>query len=83
MLTKSQNLSQNSHFVIDRCFVVPTSYWLKGICTRNKLSQGFQNHRWFPVIIFSVKIADLGSLKWVTGGIFKISKQFQRSKLKL
>ncbi len=37
----------------------------------------------FPVNIFSVKIAALGSLKRVTGRIFKISKRFQRSKLKL
>ncbi len=37
----------------------------------------------FPVSVFSVKIAVLGSLKRVTGRMFKISKYFQRSKLKL
>jgi hypothetical protein len=41
-----------------------------------------QNHRRLPVSIFSVKISALGSLKRVTGSIFKISKSFQKSKLK-
>ncbi len=40
-------------------------------------------YRWLPVSIFSVKIAAFGSLKRVTGRIFKTSKQFQRSKKKL
>ncbi len=43
----------------------------------------FQNHRRLPVISFSVKIAALGSLKRITGRIFKISKLFRRSKPKL
>jgi hypothetical protein len=34
-----------------------------------------QNHRRLPVSIFSVKIAALGSLKRVTGRIFKIFKR--------
>jgi hypothetical protein len=42
-----------------------------------------QNHRRLPASIFSVKLAALRSLKRVIGRIFKISKQFQRSKLKL
>jgi hypothetical protein len=41
------------------------------------------SHRRLPVLIFSVKITALGSLKLVTGRIFKISKKFLRSKLKL
>jgi hypothetical protein len=42
-----------------------------------------QNIRQLPVCIFRVKIAALGSLKMVTELIFKLSKLFQRSKLKL
>ncbi len=57
-------------------------------CARINLLQAasgmvLQNHRRLPVSIFSVKVAALGSLKRVTGRIFKISKSFQRSKLKL
>jgi hypothetical protein len=59
-----------------------------GKMRKNNLSQAasgmiLQNHRRLPVSIFSVKIAAFWSLKKVTGRIFKISKQFQRSKLKL
>jgi hypothetical protein len=36
-----------------------------------------QNQRWLPVGIFSVKIAALGSLKRVTGGIFKLVSNFK------
>ncbi len=48
-------------------------------CVRTNLSRAasgmiLQNHRWLPVCIFSVKIAVLGSLKWVTGTIFISSK---------
>ncbi len=73
--------------VIRRCSLVPTSHWLQGKCARINLPSAafgiiLQNHRRPPVSIFSVKIAVLGSLKRVTGRIFKISKNFQRSKLK-
>jgi hypothetical protein len=58
---------------------VPSSHWLQGKCARINLSQAasgiiLQDHRRLPVSIFSVKIAALGSLKGVTGRIFKISK---------
>jgi hypothetical protein len=66
-------------FVVCQCSIVPASRWLPGKCARINLSQAasgmiFQNHRRLPVSIFSVKIAALGTLKWVTGRIFKISK---------
>jgi hypothetical protein len=35
------------------------------------------NHRRLPVIIFSVKIVRLGSLKWVTRRIFKLLSNFK------
>ncbi len=57
--------------VIGRCSLVPTSHWLQGKCARINLSQ---NQKRLPVCIFSVKIAAWGSLKRVTGRIFKISK---------
>jgi hypothetical protein len=71
-----------------RCSLVPTSHCLWGKCARIDLSQAasgmiLQNHRWLPVSIFSIKIATVGTLKQVIGRIFKISKKFQRSKLKL
>ncbi len=40
-----------------------------------------QNHRRLPVSIFSVKIAALGSLKRVTGRIFKIVSNFKGASL--
>jgi hypothetical protein len=86
MLTKA--LLRIPFSVIGRCSRVPTSHWMQGKCARINLSQAasgmiLQNHRRLPVEIFSVKIAALGSFKQVTGRIFKISKYFQRSKLKL
>ncbi len=65
--------------VIGRCSLVPTSHWMQGKCARINLSLVafsivLQNHRRLPVSIFSVKITALGSLKRVTGRIFKISK---------
>jgi hypothetical protein len=64
--------------VIGRCSLVPTSYWIQGKFARITLFQAascmiLQNHRRLPVSIFSVKIAALGSLKRVTGRIFKIN----------
>jgi len=47
-------------------------HWLQGKFAR-KTSMSLQNHRRLPVSIFSVKIAALASLKWITGSIFKIS----------
>jgi hypothetical protein len=57
---------------------MPTSYWLEEKSARIKLSQAasgmiLQNRKRLPVSIFSAKIAALGSLKCVTGRIFKIS----------
>ena len=77
MLTKT--LLKTSFSVIGRCSLVPISHWLQGKCTRINLSKVassiiLQNHRRLPVCLFSVKIAALGSLKRVTGRIFKISK---------
>ncbi len=74
--------------VVGLCSPVPTCNWLQGKCAIINLSQAasgmiLQNHRWLPVSIFSVKIAAVGSLKRVSKRIFKISKYFQRSKLKL
>jgi hypothetical protein len=63
--------------LIGGCSLVPTSHWwLQGKCARIILSQAassmiLNNHRRLPVSIFSVKIAALGSLKRVTGWIFK------------
>jgi hypothetical protein len=64
--------------VIGRCSLEPTSHWILGKFARITLSQAascmiLQNHRRLPVSIFSVKIAALGSLKPVTGRIFKIN----------
>jgi hypothetical protein len=58
---------------------MPTSPWLWGKCGRINLSLAafgiiLQNHWRLPVIIFSAKIAALGSFKRVTGRILKISK---------
>jgi hypothetical protein len=67
---------------------VLTSHWLQGKCARKNNLSGeassfvLKNHRRLPVGIFSVKIAALGSLKRVTGRIFKISKKFQKNKAK-
>jgi hypothetical protein len=65
--------------VIGRCSLMPTSNWLQGKCALiNPLLAVFgmvlQNRKWIPLSIFSVKIAALGSLKRLTGRIFKISK---------
>jgi hypothetical protein len=73
--------------VIGRWSLVPTYHWLQGKCASINLSQAasgmiLQYHRWLPVCIFRDKIAALGSLKRVTGRIFKITK-LVRSKLKL
>ena len=53
--------------------------YLKIIMRKINLSQEAsgmisQNYMGLPVNIFSVKIVDLGSLKRVTGSIFKINK---------
>ena len=74
--------------VIGRCSLVSASHCLQGKCARINLSQAasgmiLQNHKRLPVSIFSVKIVALGSLKGVTERIFKLSKQFQNSRLKL
>ncbi len=84
MMCKKQKMLTETLFkiplsVIGRCSLVPTSYWLQGKCARINLSQAapgiiLQNHRRPPVSSFSVKIAILGSSKWVTGRIFKMSK---------
>jgi hypothetical protein len=60
---------------IGRCSSLATSYWLQGKCERISTLNAasaliLQNRRLLPVSIFSVKIAALGSLKWVTGMIF-------------
>ncbi len=73
------NPPQNSPLCDWSMSLPPTSHWLQGNCARINLSQAascmiLQNHRWLLVSIFSVRIASLGSLKWVTGSIFKISK---------
>ena len=74
-----------SFSVIGRCSLVPTSHWLQGKYAGINVSQAsfmiIQNHRRLPISIFSVKVAALWSLKRVTGRIFKIGKQFRRSKL--
>jgi hypothetical protein len=73
-------LKTSSDFSVNgRCSLVPTSYWLQRKCARINLSQAasgmiIQNHRQLPVNILSVIIAAFGSLKRVTGNIFKISK---------
>ncbi len=77
MLTET--LLNISFSVIVQCFLVPTSPWLQEKCVGINLSPTafgiiLQNHRRLPVSIFSIKIAALGSLKRVTGRIFKISK---------
>ncbi len=77
MLTET--LLRSPLSVICRCSLVPTSHWLQGKCARINLSQAaygmiLQNHWRLPVNISSVKIAASGSLKRVTGRIFKISK---------
>jgi hypothetical protein len=59
------------------------SHWLQGKCVRTNLSQAaagmiLKDQRRVPVR--SVKITALGPLKRITGSIFKISKEFQRSK---
>jgi hypothetical protein len=64
-------------YVIGQYFLVPTSHWLQGKCTRINFSRAasgviLHNHKQLPVSIFSVKITALGS--GVTGGIFKIIK---------
>jgi hypothetical protein len=57
--------------VIGRFPLVTTSHWLQGKCARINFSQAapgiiLQNHRRPPLSIFDVKIAILGSSKWVT-----------------
>ncbi len=68
--------------VISRCSLVPTPHWLQGKCAIIYLSQEafgiiLQNHRRHPVSIFSVKIAALGPLKWVTRRIYKLVSNFK------
>jgi hypothetical protein len=75
MLTKT--ILRVPFSVIGPCFLVQNSYWLQGKCAKIKLSQAasgriLHNHSKLPVRNFSVKIASLGSLKRVTGRIFKI-----------
>jgi hypothetical protein len=57
---------------------VPTSHSLLGKCARMRKKCGFQydftESQRLSVSIFGVKITALGSLKRVTGRIFKISK---------
>jgi hypothetical protein len=53
-----------------------------GECTRINLTQAAScmnllNHRRLPVSIFNAKIATLGSLKGVTGKIFKLVNNFK------
>ncbi len=84
----TETLLKIAFSVIGRCPLVPTSHWRQGKCARIYLSQAasgmiLQNHRRLSVSIFSVKFIALGYLKGVTGRIFKISKLFQRSNLKL
>jgi hypothetical protein len=50
--------------------------------TRAPFGMNLQNHRQLPVSIFNVKIASLGSLKRVTGKIFKLVSNF-KGELKL
>jgi hypothetical protein len=74
--------------VIGRCSLGPTSHWLQGKCARIILFPAafgiiLQNHRGLPVSIFSFKITALGLWSGILEGFFKISRQFQRSKLKL
>jgi hypothetical protein len=76
MLT--ENLLKIPFSVIGRSSLVPTSHWMQGKYAKINLSQAafgmiLQNHRRLPVSIFSVKISSVGSLKLVTGRIFKIS----------
>jgi hypothetical protein len=61
--------------VIGRYSLLTTSHWLQGKCTRINAASGIilQNHRRLPLSISNVKIAAFGSLKWITGRIFKIS----------
>ncbi len=64
--------------LVNRCF--PHIFCRENAQELRRLPVWFlQNHRRLPVR----KIAALGSLKRVTGRIFKISTWFQRSKLKL
>ncbi len=74
--------------VIGRCSLVPTSHWPQGKCTRINFSQAtscviLQNHRrasWkhFECRNRCRRVFEAG----YHGRIFKISKTFQRSKLK-
>jgi hypothetical protein len=64
--------------VIGRCSLVPTYYWLQGKSARINLSMAafgiiLQNHRRLP----ASKIAALGSLKRLTGRIFKLVSNFE------
>jgi hypothetical protein len=73
MMCKKQKMFTETLFkiplsVIGRCSLVPTSHWLQ------ENAQELTCHRRPPVGIFSVKIANLGSSKWVTGRIFQMSK---------
>jgi hypothetical protein len=63
------------------------SHWLQGKCARINLSQAasgiiLQNDRRLSVSIFSVKITAVGSLKRVTGRIFKISEKISKGQAK-
>jgi hypothetical protein len=77
------NPPENSLRMIGQCSHVPSTHWLQGKCARINLTQAafgknLQNHRRLPVSIFlNVKIATLGSLKRVTGMIFKLVSNFK------
>ncbi len=80
----------SSEFLFLWFSLVPTSqsHWLQRKCARINLSQAasgmiLQNNMRLPESIFSVKIAALGTFKWITGRILKISKLLQESQLKL
>jgi hypothetical protein len=80
-----ETLLRISFSVISRCSPVQAFHWLQWICFKFNCQRQLLvlfYHRRLPVCIFNVKIAAVGSLKWVTESIFKISKQFERSKLK-
>jgi hypothetical protein len=80
LLNDFENAYRNppQNFLLCDCSLVPTSHWLQGKCARNNLSRAASgmillNHKRLPVKIFSDKIVAVGSLKRVTGRIFKIS----------
>ncbi len=75
-LTFTETLLRIPLSVIGRCSLVPTSNCLQGKCARINMQQAasgkiLQNHRWLPVSILSVKIADLGLCSWLLEGFSK------------